>query len=115
MGNPKTCPMTGCIFYAEEDMDGMTFEHPLTGETVNVPYSCELGGYLFQETLFEPIKTVTMTQTSDILNVSLQRVSKIAKDKTIEPHTVNGSTVFLYDDVVAYKENRKPGRPLKTN
>lgn len=115
MGNPKTCPMTGCIFYAEEDMDGMTFVHPLTGETVNVPYSWENSGYVFPETLFTPIRTVTMTQTSEILDVSLQRVSTIAKSETIPPHIVNGSTVFLYDDVIAYRDNRKPGRPCKSD
>ena len=115
MGNPKTCPMTGCTFYAEEDTDGMTFTHPLTDETLKVPYSLELGGFVFPETLFTHVRTVTMTQTSEILDVSLQRVSTIAKNETIPPHTVNGSTVFLYDDVIAYRDNRKPGRPCNAD
>ena len=108
-----TCPMTGVSFEAKPDgFGGFTFTNPLTGAKVSIKKEWNSNTFRIPTELFAPIKTVTMTQASGILDVSTQRVSKMVRDGVIESHTVNGMPVLLYDDVIEYKENRRTaGRP----
>lgn len=109
-----TCPFTGVPFKATEYADGrIIFVHPLTHEIFHMNYNASIKKYNVEKRAFKPIEICTQAQAMDILEVSRQRINKIAHDGTIPTYTVNGIAVFLMSDVIKYKEKRKPGRPEK--
>lgn len=109
-----TCPFTGIEFKATEYADGkIVFVHPLTRETIHMNYNASIKKYNIDRSAFKQIETCTQTQAMEILEVSRQRVNKIAQDEIIPTFIVNGSKVFLMRDVLEYKETRKVGRPEK--
>lgn len=113
-----TCPMTGVEFEAMSmepytvPFVKMVTHHPLKHEPVEM-YLNERWEICIPLRYFDHIKTVTPIEASEILGVSRQRIAQILSDNIINSHTVNGSSVFLLDDVLAYKESRQPGRPRK--
>lgn len=109
-----TCPFTGCEFSALIDADDNLYvNHPLTGEVNRINYNCSIKKYNISKQLFKHYSTVSLSEAAEILNVSRQRISAIALDGVIKPRTINGQTVFLLDEVLEYKENRKVGAPPK--
>ena len=109
-----TCPFTGVEFTALTDVTGnLYFNHPLTGKVCRVNYNCSIKKYNLPKEMLKHIETVTLTQTAEILEVSRQRVNTIAQTGIIKPKTVNGQTVFILDEVLDYKRNRKVGAPRK--
>lgn len=109
-----TCPFTGAEFTALEYADGkIVFHHAITGEEIHMNWNSSCCRYNLTRDVFKHIKTVTMGEAADILGVSRQRVSKIAKDGIIKAHDVNGTMVFVLSDVLTYKNNRKVGAPCK--
>lgn len=109
-----TCPFTGVEFSALEYADGtLIVKHPLTGTLNRINWNGTIERYNIPRFLFKHISTVTLTEAAEILVVSRQRISQIAKDGVIPAKSVNGSTVFLLDDVLKYKETRKVGAPCK--
>lgn len=109
-----TCPFTGAEFKALEYADGrIVTRHALTGEEIRMNWNCSINKYNIQGKAFRHIETVTFSQAAEILDVSRQRISKIASDNVIQPHMVNGTPVFVLDDVLKYKQDRKIGAPRK--
>ena len=109
-----TCPFTGVEFEAMQDENGnLHVINPLTGNIFYVLTANSCNDFIIDKRLFTHVETVTISETSDILGVSRQRVGAIAANKTIPPHTVKGQTVFLLSDVLEYKKNKKPGAPRK--
>lgn len=107
-----TCPFTGCEFEANIDaFNNICMLHPLTGKLLY--FHCTSNGYVIPQEYFEHLKTVSLSEAAKILNVSRQRVSAIASKNVIPSKTVNKQTVFLLNDVLNYKHNRKPGAPRK--
>lgn len=113
-----TCPLTGVEFEAMSmephivPFTKLVTHHPLKHEPVEM-YVNERWEICIPYKHFEHIKTVTPIEASEILGVTRQRIAQILSDNIIDSHTVNGSPVFLLDDVLAYKESRQPGRPRK--
>lgn len=111
-----TCPFTGVTFKALTDVTGnLYFNNPLTGEACRINYNISIKKYNMPKEYLKHVPTVTLTETAEILEVSRQRVSTIAQTGVIEPKTINGQTVFLLDEVLEYKENRKVGAPRKVD
>lgn len=109
-----TCPFTGCEFTALKDIDGhMYINHPITGNVYKAEYDMLRGCYRVPANLFEHVDCVSLGQAAEILNVTRQRMSAIAANNTIPAKTVNGQTMFIREDVLKYKETRKPGAPKK--
>lgn len=109
-----TCPFTGVQFSATIDVNNNLYvTHPITGEVNKINYNSSIKKYNLPARLLERVETVTLSEAAEILDVSRQRVNAIAKTGVIQPRTVNGQTVFTLDDVVEYKESRKPGAPRK--
>ena len=110
-----TCPFTGVDFEAMEYDDGsMLITHPITSEQVKIHKSLAFGGFVVPFHMFAKQDTVTMTQAAEMLDVSRQRISQIVKNDVIPYKTVDGSVVFIRDDVLEYKQNRKVGAPFKS-
>lgn len=109
-----TCPFTGVEFTALEYDDGtLIVKHPLTGQMNTIKFDSFMGYYTIPSHMFKHMKTVNITQAAMLLNVSRQRISQILKNDVIPSKKVNGSNVFLLEDVLAYKDNRKVGAPFK--
>ena len=109
-----TCPFTGIEFTALEQADGkLVIIHPLTGEQLAVNWNCTINRYNIPKSYFKHIETMTRDEAQSVLNVSHQRITQIIKDEIIPVHHVNGSPVFVADDVYRYKDTRKVGAPKK--
>lgn len=109
-----TCPFTGAQFSATIDVNNNLYvTHPITNETHKINYNSSIKKYNLPAELLQWVETVSLGEAARILNVSRQRISAIAQNGTIQPRTVNGQTVFVLDDVLQYKETRKPGAPKK--
>lgn len=107
-----TCPFTGEKFKAVFDNDntvGMT--NPLTGASYN--FKIMGNAITIPLELFNYVETVTMQEAANILEVSKQRISAIAKNETIPTYQIGGKTVFKLSDVLKYKQLKKVGRPNK--
>lgn len=107
-----TCPFTGERFKAVFNNDNtVRMTNPLTGAS----YSFKIMGnaITIPLELFNYVETVTIQEAADILEVSKQRISAIAKNETIPTYQVGGKTVFKLSDVLKYKQLRKVGRPNK--
>lgn len=110
-----TCPFTGVEFTALEYMDGhIIARHALTGEEIHMNWNCTINRYNIPRNAFKHIETVSMVEAAEILDVSRQRISKIAADGVIQAHEVAGSTVFILSEVLEYKRNRKTGAPFRS-
>ncbi len=109
-----TCPFTGVEFDCLEDADGnIIARHALTGKEISMNYNYSIKRYNIKREFFAHVETVTFSQACEILDVSRQRISKIAATGVIQPHTVNGVQVFTLTDVLDYKKTRKVGAPAK--
>lgn len=107
-----TCPFTGVPFDALENADGsLIVQHPLTGVHMRVGFNEPSNRYLLDRSQFQHVETVTQAQAAELLGVSRARVSAIVRDETIPHYVVNGSNVFLLDDIKAYDASRTVGRP----
>lgn len=107
-----TCPFTGEKFTATfEDDNTVTVSNPLTGAIYNF-HICGNAITVPLE-LFNYIETIDFNSAAQILNISKQRVSKIAKDNVIPTYKINGRKVFKLSDILRYKEFRKVGKPSK--
>lgn len=107
-----TDPFTGERFVATFDSDNtMTATNPLTGQS----YTFNIKGNTICIPLeyFEYIETVTFTDAAKMLDISRQRINKIAKDGIIPMYRLNGRRVFKLSDVIRYKRTRKVGKPAK--
>ena len=109
-----TCPFTGIEFSALESIDGnLIVVHPLTGEQLKINWNASCKRYNIPKSFFKKIDIVTQTEAMEILNVSHQRISQIAREQIIPTHVIAGKTVFLRDDVENYRDTRKVGAPRK--
>lgn len=107
----KTSPLTGGSFTAILEGDKMIVTNPLTNDLHT--YELRDGMVLIPKDLFEHTRTLTLTEASDTLNVTKQRVNQLAKSGKLPPHYVCGEMRFLELDVLRYKHERKNGRPRK--
>lgn len=109
-----TCPFTGVEFSALEYADGsLLITHPLTGEQVKINWNGTVSRFNVPKNLFKHYGTVTMSEAAEMLGVSRQRITAIAKNGTIPPKLMNGSIIFLVSDVLDYKGTRKVGAPSR--
>lgn len=109
-----TCPFTGVEFTALECADGKIIaRHALTGEEIHMNWNYTISRYNIPRNAFRHIETVSFSQAAEILDVSRQRISKIAADGIIQIHVVNGTQVMILSDVLEYKRKRKVGAPHK--
>lgn len=109
-----TCPFTGIEFTATELADGkLVFTHPLTGEQLQMNWNSSINRYKVPKGYFRHIETMTREQVQKALEVSHQRVTQIIANETIPVHIINGTPMFLAEDVYDYKDNRKVGAPRK--
>lgn len=111
-----TCPFTGVEFKALETADGdMFIIHPLTGEQLKVNFNNSIKKFNVPKSFFKHINAVTPKEAMEILDVSRARITQIINEQTIPVHLVNGSTVFVLEDVLEYKASRKVGAPIGNN
>lgn len=61
----------------------------------------------------EEIKLIYIYNAKEILNVSKQRISQLAKDGILELYNVYGLPFFKLKDIENYAKTRKVGRPAK--
>lgn len=61
----------------------------------------------------EEIRLVYIYDAAEILNVSKQRISQLAKDGVMEIYNVYGLPFFKKSDIENYAKTRKVGRPAK--
>lgn len=110
-----TDPFTGIDFTAiRYDDKTIVAIHPLTGETIKLPYDFERNAFMLPAHVVTHIDAVTLTEAAKELDTSLQRVSTACKTGKIAMKTLpNGSKMILRDDLKHYKETRKVGRPRK--
>lgn len=109
-----TCPFSGVEFTALETADhDIIARHALTGEEFKMTMNRSIKKYNLQREWFKHIETVTQVEAAEILDVSRQRVSKIAADGVIKSYTICGMRVFKLDDVLEYKQSRKVSAPSK--
>ena len=107
-----TDPFTGEKFIATFDSDNtMSVRNPLTGASYNFKISGN--AICIPLKLFDYIETVTLTDAANILDISRQRINKIAKDGIIPVYKLNNKRVFKLSDVLRYKQMRKVGKPSK--
>lgn len=107
-----TDPFTGLKFNAViTNRNEVECSNPITkevycfkihGNAITVPL--ELFGY---------VDTVTIKEAAEILGVSIQRASKIARDDVVPSFRLGNQTYFLKRDILKYKEFRKVGAPIK--
>lgn len=106
-----TCPFTGGEFEAVHMQESWIITHPLTGDTIRCPLD---GPYLMVPlSALDRKCTMTPAEAADMLQVSRQRIDQLTAAGKLCQRYVNGSPVFLENDVVEYKGNRKNGRPRK--
>ena len=109
-----TCPFTGLEFDAIETADrNVTAINPISGEQINMTYNNQCKRYMIPAEFFKQIELVDIAKASEILDVSRQRISKIASDRVVKSFSINGKTMFIMSDIVKYKETRKVGAPFK--
>lgn len=109
-----TCPLTGIDFTALETADGnLIATNPITHEEVRLNYNSSCNRYYINPEHFKRIELVTLTEAAEILDVSLQRVSKIAADGIISTCVIGSSKYMVKADVLEYKRTRKVGPPTK--
>lgn len=107
-----TCPFTGERFTATFDGDntvhmvnkltGASYTFKICGNAITIPLE-----------MFNYIETVSFPDAANILDVSIQRVSRIAKDNVIPTYEIGGKKVFKLADIIRYKQLRKVGKPSK--
>ena len=113
-----TCPFTGVEFELASlenqlvPLSKAVTHHPRKHYPLDI-YMNERWDICIPYKYFEHIETLTPAEAAKILEVSRPRMTQIINDNIIDSHMVNGSIMFLLDDVMAYKENRQPGRPKK--
>ena len=61
----------------------------------------------------EEEKLIYIYDAAEILNVSKQRISQLAKDGIIDIYNVFGLPFFKISDIEEYAKTRKVGRPAK--
>lgn len=111
-----TCPLTGCDFeiITTNDENPMFEKFLMNHPIEHYPFEAyvnERYELCIPLKFFEHIETVNATEAAQLLGVSRQRMSQLVNSSVLNAHMVNGSPVFKLDDVLAYKQERKPGRP----
>lgn len=107
-----TCPFTGVKFYAVINSDNtISIPDPLTDNIYN--FKIHGNAITIPLELFNYTETVTYTEAAKILDVSLPRISKIAKVNILPTYKINGKKVFKLTDILKYKELRKIGKQNK--
>lgn len=105
-----TCPFTGGKFKAVfNDDNTVSISNPLSGVSYN--FKIMGGAITIPLELFDYVDLVTLKEASEILEVSLQRISAIAKNGTIPTYRIGDKTIFKLSDVLRYKQMRKVGNP----
>lgn len=109
-----TCPLTGIDFTALETADdNIICTNPITHEEVRLNYNSSCNLYYISPEYFKHVELVTFTEAAAILNISLQRVSKIAADGIISTYVIGSNKYMRKADVLEYKRTRKVGAPTK--
>lgn len=110
-----TCPFTGIEFegFKEPSLEKFFYANPLNHEMSSVKYDSATNSIVISLDDFSYVETVTPDEATDILMISRQRIYKIINDNVIPAHMIAGKPVLKLDEVLNYKENRKPGRPRK--
>lgn len=109
-----TCPLTGADFSALEFSNNtLMAKNSITGDMFTIEYCQENDAYMVPREFFSFTPKMSMIDAAMHLGVSRQRMSAIAKNKTIQPIFVNGQTMFKTKDVIEYGYTRKVGAPKK--
>lgn len=110
-----TCPFTGVEFegFKEQGLGKFFFANPLEHEMTSVKYDHATNSITVSLDDFAHVETVTPDEATDILMISRQRMSKIVNEDVIHAHIIAGKPILKLEEVLDYKENRKPGRPRK--
>lgn len=109
-----TCPLTGVDFTALEMADGnLICTNPITHEEVRLNYNSSCNRYYINPEHFKHVELVTLTEAAAILDISLQRVSKIAADGIISTCVIGATKYMQKAHVLEYKRTRKVGPPRK--
>lgn len=106
-----TSPFTGDKFIGTFDGNHLHVTNPLTGASYD--FKIHGNAITIPLELFNYIETVNYSEAAQILEVSQQRISKIAKDNVIPTYKVNGKKCFKLSDIIKYKNLRKVGKPSK--
>lgn len=106
-----TSPFTGDKFIGTFDENHLHVTNPLTGASYN--FKIHGNAITIPLELFNYVETVNYQEAANILEVSQQRISKIAKDNVIPTYKVNGKSCFKLSDIIRYKNLRKVGKPSK--
>ena len=112
-----TDPFTGIDFTAMQyDDKTIVAIHPLTGESITMPYDRRTRTFMLPAYVMEHIETVSLSQAARELHTSAQRVSAACKSGKIPFKKLpNGAKMIVKNDLQFYAETRKVGRPRKEN
>ena len=110
-----TDPFTGIDFTAlRYDDKTIVAIHPLTGESITMPYDNRCHTFMLPASAMKHIDAVTYMQAAKELDTSVQRVSVACKNGKIPFKKLpNGAKMILRDDLMHYAQTRKVGRPRK--
>ena len=112
-----TDPFTGIDFTAVQyDDNSIVAIHPLTGESITMPYDRHTKTFMLPAYVMNHIETLSLSQAAKELQTSLQCVSVACKSGRIPFKKLpNGAKMIVKDDLDYYAEMRKVGRPRKEN
>lgn len=109
-----TCPFTGVTFEALQTADNnIIARNPITGEEVRMNYNCSCDRYYIYPEAFKMVETLTLSEAADMLDISVQRVSKMVNDGLIKTFEIDGKKKTTLESVLNYKETRKVGAPKR--
>lgn len=110
-----TDPFTGIDFKAlRYDDKTIVAIHPLTGESITLPYDRKCKAFMLPAYAFDRIETLSFVQAAKQLETSVQRVSQACKNGKIPFKKLpNGSKMIIKNDLENYASTRKVGRPKK--
>lgn len=106
-----TCPLTGITFDAIMDEHEMIVTNPLTEKAIT--FSINHGFVQIPISMFKSVPLLTPTATAYELGVTRQRVDQLSKTNKLTPHYIANTLMFIKDEVLEYKKQRKNGRPKK--
>ena len=109
-----TCPFTGVTFEALQTADNNIIgRNPITGNEIRMNFNSSCNRYYIYPDAFKKIETLTLSEAADVLEISVQRISKMVNDGVIPSFEIDGKKKTTLESVLEYKKTRKVGAPKR--
>lgn len=99
-------PLSGIEFeILDVDNKTLVLDTPFKG-LVSIKYDSKHDSYVIPASIFKPFKTITAKQASEMLDVSLMRISRLCSDGVLKSVKINNSLIIDETSVKEYKDVR---------